>query len=73
LEEDRLVSDKSWTGKINTVEGELQGRRMEEQKKAIILRDRDREARLNDLRIKELKKLAGEQLGHRRKLGLAED
>lgn len=73
MEEDRLVSDKSWTGKINTVEGELQGRRMEEQKKAIILRDRDREARLNDLRIKELKKLAGEQLGHRRKLGLAED
>jgi hypothetical protein len=36
---------------------ECANRRLEEEKKLIILRDKEKEARLNDIRIKEFKKL----------------
>ena len=43
--------------KIGTFETELANRRSEEEKKLLILRDKEREVRLNDLRLKEFRKL----------------
>ena len=57
LEKERKESEKSWNEKISNIENELQGKRVEEEKKLLILKEREKELKLNEIRIKELKKL----------------
>ena len=57
MERERKESDKSWGEKINNIENELHQRQIEEEKKMLILKEKDKELKLNQIRLKELKKL----------------
>jgi hypothetical protein len=41
-----------WLEKLSNLEAECANRRLEEEKKLIILRDKEKEVRLNDIRLK---------------------
>lgn len=58
LEEERRESDRLWQEKIRAVDAEYSQKRREEEKKLIILKQKERELRLDVLKVKELKKLA---------------
>ena len=49
--------ERSWQEKITNVEIEHSNRRAEEEKKLVILRDREKEAKLNEIKLKEFRKL----------------
>ena len=57
LEKERRDSEKTWNDKITHIETELQAKRVEEEKKLLILKEKEKELKLNEIRIKELKKL----------------
>jgi hypothetical protein len=66
LEKERKETEKNWNEKISNVE--LQARRVEHEKKVLILKDKEKELRLNELRIKELKKLLAHQQSEAKKI-----
>lgn len=57
LEKERKETEKLWNEKIQTIQGELSQKRVEEEKKLLILKEKEKELKLNEIRIKELKKL----------------
>ena len=58
LESDRREGERGWQEKIKAIDIELIHKRNEEEKKLLILREKEKELTLNKLRIKELRKLA---------------
>ena len=57
LETEFKELQKSWQEKISNVEVEYSNRRIEEEKKLIVLKDKERESKLNEIRLKEFRKL----------------
>lgn len=57
LEKERKETERSWNDKIQAIEGELSQKKIEEEKKLLILKEKEKELKLNEIRIKELKKL----------------
>jgi hypothetical protein len=57
LEGERKEGERNWQEKIRTVDLELIVRRAEEERKLLILREKERELKINELRIRELRKL----------------
>lgn len=57
LEKERRETEKTWNDKIQNIEGELSQKKVEEEKKLLILKEKEKELKLNEIRIKELKKL----------------
>jgi multidrug resistance efflux pump len=57
LESEHKEAERVWGEKLANLEAECANRRLEEEKKLIILRDKEKEVKLNDIRLKEFKKL----------------
>ena len=57
LEEERRDNERLWQGKMRAIDLEFEQKKLEEEKKLLILREREKEFRLNELKIKELRKL----------------
>ena len=57
LEKERRETERTWNDKIQNIEGELSQKKVEEEKKLLILKEKEKELKLNKIRIKELKKL----------------
>jgi len=47
VEKDRKETEKSWNDKIQTIESELMQKRVEEEKKLLILKEKEKELKLN--------------------------
>ena len=57
LEAQRKEGEKIWQEKIKAVDVELILKRNEEDKKLLILREKERQFKINELKIKELRKM----------------
>lgn len=57
MEREKRESDRHWQEKIHNVDNELHQRRLEEEKKLLILKEKEKELKLNEIKIKELRKL----------------
>ena len=58
LQAERREGEKMWQDKIKTIDIELMLKRTEEEKKMLIMREKEKQLKLNELKIKELRKLA---------------
>ena len=63
LEQERREYEKLWQEKIRAIDIEYEQKKLEEEKKLLILKEKEKEYRLNDLKIKELRKLVRHNLG----------
>ena len=57
LESEYKEAEKVWGEKIANLEVEHSNRRIEEEKKLLILKEKEKEVKLNDIKLKEYKKL----------------
>ena len=57
LQAQRKEGQKSWQDKIKAVDVQLILRRNEEEKKLLILREKEKELKINELKIKQFRKL----------------
>ena len=57
LQREKKDVEKHWQEKIGLIDQELHQKRVEEEKKLLILKEKEKELKLNEIRIKELKKL----------------
>jgi hypothetical protein len=57
LEAEHKDAEKVWGEKLSNLEVEFSNRRVEEEKKLLILKEKEKEVKLNEIRMKEYKKL----------------
>lgn len=62
LEEERKKGERIWQDKIRHIDGELLLKRQEEERKLLIIREKEKELKLNEIRIKELRKLVKQNI-----------
>lgn len=57
LEKEKKDVEKHWQQKIAMIDQQLYQKRQEEERKLLILKEKQKELKLNEMKIKELKKL----------------
>ena len=57
LEHKKKQGEKQWQQKIKIIDLELYKKRVQEEKKMLILREKEKELKLNELRIRQLRKM----------------